>query len=116
MKRTAVLFDLDGTLIDSLIDMAEVVNMTRRFYGFQPVETEQVRKSIGKGVEFLVRGCFPEVEPVMVAEILKKHRELYRQYPHATGQVYTGVHETLEVLRKQGSIKVGVATNKPNGP
>lgn len=111
-EKSAILFDLDGTLVNSLSDIAQVVNMTRKVYGLSPLAPEQVRKSIGKGVENLVRGCFPEVEPSKVPEILNKHRELYLKHPHVDGRIYPGVIETLEELRKQ-DLMMGIATNKP---
>lgn len=86
--------------------------MTRRFYWLGNLPTEQVRSSIGKGVEFLIKGCFPEMPSSQVPEILQKHREFYLKHPHVDGEVYPGVRETLGVLRSRG-IKVAVATNKP---
>lgn len=86
--------------------------MTRRFYKLGDLPQEQVRRSIGKGVEFLVKGCFPEMDSKDVPEILMKHREFYLQHPHVDGYAYPKVVETLTALRSKG-MKVGVATNKP---
>ncbi len=113
MKHYAILFDLDGTLVNSLSDIAAVINMTRAYHGLPAVANEQVRASIGKGVEFLVQGCFPESPKDQIPEILKKHREIYLAYPHVDGELYPGVLETLTKLRSLPHYKLGVATNKP---
>ena len=51
MKKRVVVFDLDGTLVNSLSDIVAVVNMVRQHYGYDPLPIEQVRSSIGKGIE-----------------------------------------------------------------
>lgn len=86
--------------------------MTRRHYGLGNLPQEQVRRSIGKGVEFLVKGCFPEMSQDKIPEVLQTHREFYLKYPHAGGHVYPQVQETLNALRQNG-FKISIATNKP---
>lgn len=113
MSHKAIVFDLDGTLINTLSDIAAVVNKTREFYGYSTLEVEHIRGAIGKGIEALVKGCFPEAKPEQIEGILKKHRELYLKYPHVDGKVYDGVQETLRKLRTFKDLKVGIATNKP---
>lgn len=113
MKSKAIIFDLDGTLINTLVDIAAVVNLTRKECGFSPLPVETIRTSIGKGIEHLVKGCFPEVKSEAIAGILARHRELYLKFPHAGGELYPGVVKTLEALRKYPGLKVGIATNKP---
>lgn len=112
MEPSAVIFDLDGTLVNSLSDIVEVVNMTRRFYGLAALPQEQVRRSIGKGVENLIQGCFPEMQAKNIPAILNTHREFYLKHPHVGGSVYPGVPETLQTLRTHG-FRLGIATNKP---
>lgn len=112
IKPLAILFDLDGTLVNSLADICGVINLVRGDLGLRPLTTDHLRQFIGKGVEHLMRGSIPERPVEQHPEMAEHFRRRYLQNPHVGGHLYSGVRETLTRLRGEG-IKLGIATNKP---
>lgn len=114
VKRAAI-FDLDGTLIDSLPDLVTAMNKTLAEWGRAPLSGEDLGPMVGDGAGTLVTRAFtargglpgPDVAPVL-------RRFLDHYEPHAADQTYVwpGVVETLEALRARG-IVLAVCTNKP---
>jgi phosphoglycolate phosphatase len=111
LKNLAVLFDLDGTLIDSLADICGAINRVRQLHGFPERPITNLRTYIGKGVEYLIQGSFPEYPESRHAEIVEEYRAFYLREPHHGGRVFPGVPEALARLRAEG-IKLAIATNK----
>jgi phosphoglycolate phosphatase len=104
-----VIFDLDGTLIDSYAAIAASLNHARSGFGLPPLPADEVRRHVGRGLEALLSEL---VGPQRVAEGLARFREHYaRVYPDATF-VLPGVRPTLARLRAAG-LALGVASNKP---
>lgn len=107
----AVLFDLDGTLVDSLQDLTEATNRLRESYALPASSPEEVRGRIGRGARNLVALSVGEKVPVEAA--------LARFYKHYTAvmtdrtQPFPGVVSILDNLGARGVIR-GVATNKPS--
>ncbi len=110
----AILFDLDGTLVDSLSDIAGIVNHTRGAHGLSPIPIDTIRGFIGRGLEHLIAGTFPEIEPEKLRELGADYHRYYLEHPYSTGALYPGVRETLYVLRQRPGLKLGVVTNKPS--
>lgn len=115
MKRTALLFDLDGTLIDSLPDLAHALNLQLAEEGLAALALADVRLMIGDGARKLVERAFaaagqsPLTQPErQVARFL----ELYEDSPAVRTVIYPGVVETLSYL-KSLDLKLAVVTNKP---
>lgn len=108
----AVLFDLDGTLTDTLPDLYESVNYALKQCGIPEVSLEKVRMSIGNGASLLIarvtRG-FPEKRE----EAERIFREHYREHGAANARKFDGVCELLEDLGKSG-IKRVIVSNKMN--
>lgn len=114
VKRAAI-FDLDGTLIDSLPDLVTAMNKTLAEWGRDPLSGTELGPMVGDGAGTLVTRAFtargglpgPDVAPVL-------RRFLDHYEPHAADQTYVwpGVVETLEALRARG-IVLAVCTNKP---
>ena len=111
MSKYGILFDLDGTLVDSLADICGNVNKVRAGFQLPPLATEVLVKYIGKGVEQLIHLSFPELDESDRNGLVAKYREHYAQSPTMGGKIYPGVRETLETLQQRG-IKIAVATNK----
>lgn len=115
----AVLFDLDGTLLDTVGDITVALNRSLdEEMGVGPLPAETVRQLIGKGARVLIaralewagrRGSDIDVEAVYVA-FQKHYADLYR-HAQAMASVYDGVRETLGALSTAG-FKLGVVTNK----
>ncbi|RDW13424.1 phosphoglycolate phosphatase [Paracoccus thiocyanatus] len=111
-----VVFDLDGTLIDSVPDIHACVNAVLRLHGVAPLTLDQVRGFVGGGVDLLWRRVITTAGLPVEA-----HRDLVAsfmtRYHDATGltRLYPNVAETLGVLADRG-YPLGLCTNKPLGP
>jgi phosphoglycolate phosphatase len=115
MQRPAALvFDLDGTLIDSRRDIATGVNRMRADLGLPPLTLEQVVSMVGEGARLLVRralgGDVPDVPESEVDRALAIYLEHYRQVCLDTTQPYPGVEAMLRELA--GSYPLAVLSNK----
>jgi phosphoglycolate phosphatase len=108
-----IIFDLDGTLIDSRQDLANAVNATRRHMGMEPLSNERVYSYVGNGAPVLVRRALGEqASDAEVEEALEFFLEFYRDHDLDHTRLYPGVTETLERLRDAGK-RMAVLTNKP---
>jgi 2-phosphoglycolate phosphatase len=111
-RATTVLFDLDGTLIDSAPDLAAAANELRAVHGLEPLALEQLRPMVGSGARGMVGVAFglkpgeAGYEPLRVAFL-----ELYVRRMLTLTRVFEAVHPVLDVLDEQG-IRWGVVTNK----
>jgi phosphoglycolate phosphatase len=114
MKRNAVLFDLDGTLIDSVPDLQAALNETLREIGKKPLPQDEVRKMIGDGTAMLVaRGLAARGVPLeALAERLPRFLALYEADPVGRTRVYPGVTQVLARLVAEGR-RLAICTNKP---
>ena len=111
MKK-AVLFDLDGTLLDTLQDLQEAVNFSLEKHGYPTRGLEHVRKSIGNGVAKLIERCLPNGEKTNdYEEVLKDFREYYLAHANVHTKAYSGMKETLLSLKEKGYF-LAVITNK----
>ena len=110
-----LVFDLDGTLIDSARDIAESVSELVESYGAPPLAVPDVVSMVGDGAPMLVRRALKQagVRP-SVEEALARYLEIYdrRLMNHTTP--YDGMAETLAVVLRRGPL--AVLTNKPLGP
>ena len=112
-----MLFDLDGTLSDSLADIAWALRTARVEMGYAPVTDEEVRGWVGAGAPLLVARSLgvPETDP-RVAPLLARFLDVYTGALPADGAtLYPGVVELLDGLRARG-VLVACTTNKPEGP
>lgn len=111
----AVIFDLDGTLINSLDDLADSCNEMLSAFGFPIHEIEPYRYFVGNGVRKLVERALPKEkseDQEFVEKALAKFREIYNGRVLNKTRAYTGVRETLTKLQTK-EIPVAVCTNKP---
>ena len=114
MKHKAVLFDMDGTLLDTIMDMADSVNHVLTVHGW-PVRTlEEVRNFVGNGAGKLIEravggAAAPEELPAIVAE----YKAWYQTHSCIKTKPYPGIPEVLAALEKAG-VKTAVVSNKPD--
>lgn len=112
----AILFDLDGTLVDSAPDIAAAVNELLAGRSLPPLTVVQVKSMIGNGVEKLVERAFATSgTPLSGAELEDANREMapiYRRHTTQLTRLMPGAAEALAQLHVAG-IRMGVATNKP---
>lgn len=109
----AVLFDLDGTLVNSLADLADSTNYTLSLMGFPPRETEEYKYLVGDGIPKLIERALPEGEKS--EENLRRCLEIFmkRYGEHYCDKTapYGGVIPLLADLKKRG-MKLAVISNK----
>lgn len=112
----AVLFDLDGTLLDTLTDLADSMNAVLRGRGFPEHPRDSYRFFIGDGVPTLVRRALPPAaaadDELAEAAVLEYHREYGRRWDAAT-RPYPGIAELLWELTRRG-LPMAVLSNKPD--
>ncbi len=114
--REALLFDLDGTLVDSVPDMADAVDRTLEHFGLPPAGEERVRIWVGDGArEMLVRaldgGAGTPPDEAVLDEALAIFLDCYRQRLYVRSRVYPGVREGLDRLAEAG-YRMACVTNK----
>jgi phosphoglycolate phosphatase len=108
-----LIFDLDGTLIDSSVDLANSVNATRANLGLPPMEHGLVYSYVGNGAPVLIRKALgPEYPDDVVASALDYFMQHYRAHMLDNTVPYPGVREALDRFRAEG-IPMAVLTNKP---
>lgn len=108
----AVLFDLDGTLLNTLEDLTEAVNHTLRRYGLPPLEKDEVRARVGNGVRRLVERLLPggAADPRMEAA-LAEFQSYYTAHCDVLTHPYEGAVEAMAALSEAG-VKLAVVSNK----
>jgi phosphoglycolate phosphatase len=108
-----LIFDLDGTLIDSQLDLALSVNATRAQMGFPALPHELIHSYVGNGAPVLIRRAMgPDAPDSVVAEALDRFLAHYREHMLDNTVLYPGVREALDRFQQEG-IVMAVLTNKP---
>jgi len=108
-----LIFDLDGTLIDSKQDLANAVNAARRHMGRQPIEDERVYSYVGNGAPTLIRRALgQEASEETVQAALDFFLAYYKDHMLDHTTLYPGVREALDAFLA-GGLKMSVLTNKP---
>jgi phosphoglycolate phosphatase len=108
-----LIFDLDGTLIDSRLDLAHSVNATREYAGRTPLEHDLIYSYVGEGAPVLIkRALGPDASEAEVADALQFFLDYYRNHALDYTVLYPGVRDSLERLHGAGE-KLAVLTNKP---
>jgi len=115
-RFTAALFDLDGTLFDTLADLAAAANAMRVEFGLEPLPRALIGAYIGKGAAKLVERALtgPEGRVVTAAQredALAVFRQHYLTYNGKEAVLYPGVREGLQDFQAMG-LKLGIVTNK----
>ena len=116
-----VIFDLDGTLLNTLSDLANSVNAALREHGLPGHDREAYRRMVGNGKAMLVRRAVRAADPsrgddeALLASVERSFSVIYREHERDETVPYPGIPEMLRELGQAG-IPVGVNSNKPDGP
>ena len=115
MKYKAVLFDMDGTLLDTLADMAAAVNHILSAHGYPLRTEEEVRAFVGNGARKLMeRALPPDVTGDAFEALLEEYRQWYEAHACVRTAPYPGVPAVLAALHRAG-VRCAVVSNKPDG-
>ncbi len=113
MRLKAVLFDMDGTLLDTAPDFIAITQAMRAAHGLPPVDEQRVRDVVSGGARAMVAAAFglsldsPELEPLR-----QEFLDRYQEHCAVLSRPYDGIPELLAAIEKAGLIW-GVVTNKP---
>ncbi len=111
-KYEAVIFDLDGTLLDTLEDLKDAVNYVLRQYHFPERSLEEIRKAVGNGIRKLMERSVPEgTKPEILDAAFSDFRTYYKANCKNKTKPYAGMNELVEKLREEG-YKLAVVSNK----
>lgn len=116
--KELIIFDFDGTLIDSVPDLTLAVNKMLSFYNLKPLSLEGVTPFVGNGVKVLVERVLKQALPSekitkeLFEEALEIYSSAYRAALCVDTYLYSGVLETLNYLHNKGYTMV-ICTNKP---
>ncbi len=108
-----MLFDLDGTLIDSKLDIADAANAARALFDLPPLPVNQVIPFIGHGLRHLIAGVLDSKSEARIDEGLKAAFAHYDLHLGEKTTLYNGSRELFETLRNK-DIVCGVVSNKPH--
>ena len=108
----AVLFDLDGTLVDSEKDIAEAANFTRHHYGLPPVPDSTIAQYVGNGVLVLLEKSLETTDHEKIQEAYQIFKQHYRVHCADFTKPFLGTFDLLDALKGK-NIKMGVVSNKP---
>ncbi|MDT8344365.1 MAG: phosphoglycolate phosphatase [Thermohalobaculum sp.] len=118
VRARAVVFDLDGTLVDSAPDIHAAANVMLAALGRAPLDLGRVTSFVGNGVAKLVERCLDATggaDAALGAHAFGIFREAYHAAPASLTRPYPGVEAALDALAGAGC-RLGLCTNKPEGP
>lgn len=112
MKYNYIIFDLDGTLLNTLDDLRDSTNFALRRFGFPERTTDEVRRFVGNGVARLIHLAVPEgTDEKTEADCLAVFKAHYKGNMTNKTAPYPGIIELLKKLRERG-VKIAVVSNK----
>ena len=114
MKYDGVLFDMDGTVLDTLMDLYNAVAETMERFDQPPVSVRQVRSFLGCGAARLIRRCMPDAAPERQEEAIAFYKPYYAAHCRIETRPYEGIVPLMERLKAAG-VKLAIISNKPDG-
>lgn len=111
--KTGLLFDLDGTLLNTLEDLLDATNYALTKCGYPPRTLTELRRFVGNGAENQIRMSLPEgASPEEVQRVLKIYKPYYTEHCQVKTRPYDGILEALAVLKEK--YPIAVVSNKPD--
>lgn len=115
MKLRGIVFDLDGTLVDSLTEIAWAVNQARGRVGLPELPVEPYSSWVGRGLRHLVASMLGDENDPRVDPMVDDVRTVYEAHGGERAEAYEGIEPLLTELRSRG-LQLAVLTNKPDLP
>lgn len=114
MYKVAI-FDLDGTLLDTLKDLADACNFALRSYGFPEHQIEEYKYFLGNGAYKLIERALPigKKDAETIGKVLGEFKKYYEKHKSDFTKPYDGIEDLLIALKEAG-IKTAVVSNKPH--
>ena len=110
--KTGILFDLDGTLLDTLEDLMDATNHALAAFGYPPRSLREVRRFVGNGAENLIRLSLPEEGRGKLADVLAVFRSYYTAHCQVKTKPYDGILPVLQTLGER--YPIAIVSNKPD--
>ncbi len=110
--KYGIIFDLDGTLLDTLEDLTDATNYALRQFGCRERSYDYIRSVIGNGALRQITLALPEGSDLDPQEVLKVYKAYYNDHCNIKTRPYPGIVDALAELRKK--YPVGIVTNKPH--
>ena len=112
MKYELIIFDLDGTLLDTIKDLTDAVNHAMRFFKMPERSEQEVLSFVGNGNRVLIEKCVPRgTDPDTVMLALEKFHEYYSRHYADKTTAYDGIYPLLDKLKEMG-LHLAVVSNK----
>ena len=113
--KKAIIFDLDGTLLDTLDDLTDCVNYMLKKYGYPPKDRLEIRRFLGNGARYLIeRSLDGALDGEAFERFLEEYKEYYEKNSGIKTKPYENIVDLLGRLRELG-LKIAVVSNKPDG-
>ena len=110
---TGILFDLDGTLLDTLEDLLDATNYALRVYGYPERTLKELRRFVGNGAYNQMRLSVPErTSPEKIQQVLDTYKPYYTAHCQQKTRPYTGIPEALAALKEH--YPIAIVSNKPD--
>ena len=111
-KYAAVIFDLDGTLLNTLEDLMDSVNYGLKKYHMPVRSLEEIRQFVGNGVQRLIARAVPEeTDADMCSKVFAAFKEHYKEHCNDKTKLYPGIPELLAELKRRG-FSMAIVSNK----
>ena len=111
--KTGILFDLDGTLLNTLEDLLDATNYALAQCGYPARTLSELRRFVGNGAENQIRMSLPAgASPEEVERVLKIYKPYYTEHCQVKTRLYDGIWESLAILKEK--YPIAVVSNKPD--
>jgi len=113
-KVEGIIFDLDGTLVDSIEDISDAANLMLRSNGYGIHKVEDYLNWIGNGAARLIEAALPPgLSNDLLDKLVKEFKSNYRNNIHEKTRIYDGIPELLDFLNQSGLV-LSILSNKPD--
>ena len=114
MRYRGILFDMDGTVLDTLGDLTDSMNHSLAQFSLPSVSEERAAMGLGNGADYYVRSCMPEgSDEALVKKVLDCYRPWYDAHCLIRTKPYDGIIPLMETLRQEGGL-IAIISNKPD--